>query len=271
MVHLLSAFAHSAPRPMPPQRRRVIIIGAGAAGISAAFHLGEHSLLLERRKTIDQNLENTIDQPHHLPLGNTRARALGLEDRRADGERPGVSIDERQALTGRHRKGIHPLIHFQVARWEPPELSVNRTDRQGVDSEGADGRALIPLLSGELRFGAEVARISPLHRLVELADGTRYVYDKLLSTIPLMALTELVLAQLPWRIRCDETLRYWLNARDIEVTDAATRLCHGDADGVAAGKRIADLIRRALAEKFPVGTTSGFVGKKLFQPRLVMR
>jgi hypothetical protein len=32
-----------------PQRRRVIILGATEAGVSAAFHLGETALLLERR------------------------------------------------------------------------------------------------------------------------------------------------------------------------------------------------------------------------------
>jgi hypothetical protein len=129
---------------------------------------------------------------------------------------------------------------------------------------------LSTLLKGEVLFGATVVRISPSQRLVELADGTRYVYDKLLSTVPLASLTEMVVAELPWRIRCDETLRYWLNARDIEVTDHATRLCHGDADGFGAGRRVAGVIQRALADKF-AGSAAKAFGKRLFQPRVVMR
>lgn len=40
----------SAPLPGPvPQRRRVIVIGATEAGVSAAFHLGKSALLIEQR------------------------------------------------------------------------------------------------------------------------------------------------------------------------------------------------------------------------------
>lgn len=36
-----------------PQRRRVVILGATEAGVSAAFHLGESALLLEQRNVSD--------------------------------------------------------------------------------------------------------------------------------------------------------------------------------------------------------------------------
>jgi hypothetical protein len=39
---------HAAPVPVP-QRRRVIVIGATEAGVSAAFHLGDCALLIEAR------------------------------------------------------------------------------------------------------------------------------------------------------------------------------------------------------------------------------
>jgi glycine/D-amino acid oxidase-like deaminating enzyme len=41
-----------------PQRRRVIIIGATEAGVSAAYHLGESALLLEERTAFFMNLTN---------------------------------------------------------------------------------------------------------------------------------------------------------------------------------------------------------------------
>jgi hypothetical protein len=237
MVHELKARSQSPSQPVPPERRRVIVVGAGATGMAAAFHLGEHSLLLESSHALDDT-----NQAHDLTLGSARA-------------------------------STRPMIH--VARWQPPSLApVPAAPTQEEREERAERlslRALIPLLRGELRFGATVVHISPSQRLVELADGARFVYDKLLSTVPLMALTEMVLAELPWRIRCDETLRYWLNARDIEVADFATRLCYGDVDEFAAGKRVADVIKRALADKFRTGSAADASGKLLFEPRVVMR
>jgi glycine/D-amino acid oxidase-like deaminating enzyme len=93
MVYLLKAFANLAARPVPPQRRRTIIIGAGPTGISAAFHLGEHALLLERRPA----LEEPHDLSHHYPLGASRGGALGPQGRSADIQRPGASAAERNA------------------------------------------------------------------------------------------------------------------------------------------------------------------------------
>jgi hypothetical protein len=152
-----------------------------------------------------------------------------------------------------------------------PDAADDVHDEQEERAEPLSLRALVPLLRGELRLGATVVRISPAQRLVELADGARFVYDKLLSTVALAALTEMVLAELPWRIRCEETLRYWLNARDIEVADSATRKCYGDVDEFAAGKRIADVIKRALADKFRTGSAANASGQRLFEPRIVMR
>jgi hypothetical protein len=270
MVHRLNAREHLPSQPAPPERRRVIVVGAGAAGLAAAFHLGEHSLLLESRQT----LEDSNDHSHDLTLGTARGRAVGAQERHSDGQRPGLPAAEREALRGTNASAsTRPMMH--VARWEPPNLAPGPiTPTQEEREERAERlslRALIPLLRGELRFGATVVRISPSRRLVELADGARFVYDKLLSTVPLMALTEMVLAELPWRIRCDETLRYWLNARDIEVADFATRVCYGDMDEFSAGKRVAAVIKRALADKFRTGTAADASGKRLFEPRIVMR
>ncbi len=243
--------------------------------MAAAFHLGEHSLLLESR----HNLEDSNDQPHNLTLGTARGRAVGAQNPRADGQRPGLSVAEREALRCTEASAStqpgspQPISH--VALWEPPNLAPTPVEpAQEEKEERAERlslRALIPLLRGELRFGATVLRIAPSQRIVELADGARFVYDKLLSTVPLMVLTEMVLTELPWRIRCDETLRYWLNARDIEVADSATRACYGDVDEFAAGKRVADVIKRALADKFRTGSAADASGKRLFEPRVVMR
>jgi hypothetical protein len=46
-------------------------------------------------------------------------------------------------------------------------------------------------------------------------------------------------------------------------------VCHGDIDEFAAGKRIADLIRRALATKFHKPARPLPRGARLFEPRVV--
>src|SRR5215217_8195467 len=43
----------------------------------------------------------------------------------------------------------------------------------------------LPLLEAELQLGADVVAVSPAARMVTLADGRRYSYDSLISTLPL--------------------------------------------------------------------------------------
>jgi len=59
----------------------------------------------------------------------------------------------------------------------------------------------LPHLTGELRLNATVARLSATQRLVGLADGTTYTYEKLISTMPLPALVKLLDDEVPARVR----------------------------------------------------------------------
>jgi hypothetical protein len=264
MVYFLQPADEFTPPPAPPRRQRVIIVGAGAAGLSAAFHIGEHSLLLERR----QDLEECHDRSHDFPMGVARTQSLGAEDSDPDGEGAGVSTHERKALfitcssQGDAGSRDHTLIH--VTRWQPPALTPARPR-----TDSPTYRTLAPLLRGELRLGAWVVRINPSERLLELADGTRYVYDKLFCTQSLASVASLVLHEVPGRVRNDDALRYWLQDQDIEMGDRGTRQAYGDIDGFAAGRRVADQITYALSEKFrnlghPMARST-----PLFQPRLV--
>ncbi len=54
MICTFPARYFAPPLDVVPERRRIVIIGAGAAGITAALHLGEHSLLLERRAQLGE-------------------------------------------------------------------------------------------------------------------------------------------------------------------------------------------------------------------------
>lgn len=268
MLYFLNSRAGSRQPPAPPQRRRVIIIGAGLTGVSAAFHLGEHSLLLERRAA----LEEFHDRANDFTMGAAGVRALGTQGGGADGQRPGTSATERKALfiscSSQSETGAeHSLIH--VERWTPPTLGPSFEPAFEMREETLSVRALVPLLRGELRLGAWLVRVSPSLRLIELADGTRFIYDKLLCTLPLASMAFLVMPDLPGRVRHDESLRYWLKDHDIEMADRATQASYGDADELAAGKRVADLIADALATKFRAIGHPNARALRLFEPRLV--
>jgi hypothetical protein len=247
-----------------------LIIGAGPTGMSAAFHLGEHSLLLERRNS----LEHFHDYSYDFPMGPAHGGAVGDEDTGADGHGFAAHAENARAENKtvfiscssqtQADPGEHTLIH--VERWQPPAFVPPRTQR----ALGAPPsvRTLRPLLRGELRLDAQVIRISPAAHLLELANGHRFLYDKLLSTLSLAATEQLVAQDLPPHVRRDESLRYWLSDHDVETADRATQEQYGDLDAFATGKRFADQIGLALAEKFGK-TRSKARGTRLFEPRLV--
>jgi hypothetical protein len=137
-----------------------------------------------------------------------------------------------------------------------------------VDSR-ASLQALVPLLRGELRLGVRVVRIVPMTHSVELSDGHQIVYDKLISGIQAVELAGLLQPALPQRIRTHQGLLYWLAARDIELIDESTQFLFGDVDSFAAGRRVAQTVQRALAQKFRPAAESLLPGAKLFEPRLV--
>lgn len=233
--------------------------------MSAAFHLGEHSLLLERR----DSLEQLHDYSHDFPMGLAHGGALGGEDGGTDGDGFAPPIQGKALFIScssstQADTGEHTLIH--VERWRPPDFATRNVELRTPPSV----RTLKPLLRGELRLGAAVTRIAPAQHLLELADGHRYVYDKLVSTLTLSATEQLMTHDLPGHVRRDESLRYWLSEHDVEVMDRTMQDFHGDLDEFAAGRRVAEQIGLAMQAKFGKTNRSGTRGARLFEPRLVM-
>ena len=250
----------------PPERRRVLIIGAGQAGMSAAFHVGEHSLLLERRNP----QEHFHDYPHDLEMGTAHGSVVGDENAGADGHgSPAPTHDQAVFISCSAHASTESSEHtlIRVARWQPPDFAPPRSGH--TLSAPPSVRTLLPLLRGELRMGAQVVRVSPAAHLVELADGHRFVYDKLVSTLSLAATELLVANDLPKHLCRGESLRFWLGEHDVEVLDQMIQVYYGDADEFAAGKRVGEQIGLALAEKYGKAGRSKARGVRLFEPRLV--
>jgi glycine/D-amino acid oxidase-like deaminating enzyme len=287
IVAFPSRATHASPGDLP-ERRRVVIIGAGAAGFTAALHIGEHSVLLEQRFQVGAISDceagcdaqgGSDDRKSSFPLGATRigqgADAAGTQDGGTEGRRSGVSARERQevarACTPDHRQASRQAgedtAPVDATRWIPPRLD---PDAESIDVQSSESlQGLVPLLRGELRLGVQVTRIVPAAHLVVLADGRTILYDKLVSSIESIELVGLLQPLLPSRIRTHQGLMYWLAARDIELLDDSTQFLYGDLSPFAGGRRVAQTVQRALAQKFRPASDPMPGAEQLFKPRLV--
>ena len=229
------------------------MLGAGLTGMAAAFHLGEHCLVLDGHEKLED-----IDDHARLAHGAERQRA-------------GVLPAERKALfiscssTAEGSSGAPGLIH--VARWQPPEFMPEPERDEHAFTPSI--RILAPLLRGELRLGAQVVRVTPSRHHLELADGSGIVYDALLSTVSLSVLAGMAMHELPGSVRSNAALRGWLSEHDIEVADSATRSLYGDVDEFAAGKRICARMSATLEQRFGPHGHAKPRSSSLFEPRLV--
>ncbi|HEV7279864.1 MAG TPA: FAD-dependent oxidoreductase [Pirellulaceae bacterium] len=67
----------------------------------------------------------------------------------------------------------------------------------------------LPLLEGELRLNARVAKVSPSERMLVMQDGTEIEYDQLVSTMPLPSLVRAMGDEAPEEVRqAASALRY---------------------------------------------------------------
>jgi hypothetical protein len=193
-----------------PQRRRVIVLGATEAGVSAAFHLGVQAMLLEQRDIASSAL--------------------------------GVSGAEHQALVAASTPASAPK------RWELPELTAENPVASGTWTDLL--AALGTVTRAETRLGVSAIAIHTVDRRIHLSTGESFIYDKLVSTLRIPDLQRLVVDEKPGRIYSAESWRYWFIDRDIELLDQSTQQFWGDIDGQAAGKRVAETVYRAMTAKY---------------------
>jgi protoporphyrinogen oxidase/glycosyltransferase involved in cell wall biosynthesis len=85
-----------------------------------------------------------------------------------------------------------------VARPQGPNARFGYPLRGGFQAL-MDG--FLPNLRGELKLEARVTRVVPRKHEISTQDGTRYVYEKLISTMPLTTLVDLIGEEAPARVR----------------------------------------------------------------------
>ena len=148
----------------PTDHRRAIVLGAGPAGLSTAYHLGKESLLLEQHDRVGGSCRSFEEGGFVFDHGG---HAMRSND---------PYVLEMYAMLGgasaKARGGLQALMN-----------------------------GFLPQLRGQLRLQARVARVLPSKHLVVLSDGTSCVYDKLVSTVPLPALVDLLGEEAPTRVR----------------------------------------------------------------------
>lgn len=145
----------------PVEHRRTVILGAGPAGLSTAYHLGKDCLLLEQHDRVGGSCRSFEERGFVFDHGG---HAMTSTD---------PYVLEMYAMLGQAgHNGLQSLMN-----------------------------GFLPQLRGQVRLNARVTRVLPSKRLLMLADGTSYGYDKLVATVPLPMLVDLLGEEAPTRVR----------------------------------------------------------------------
>jgi glycosyltransferase involved in cell wall biosynthesis len=148
-----------------PEQRRAVVIGAGPAGLSTAYHLGKDCPLLEQHDRVGGSCRSFEERGFLFDHGGHA-----------------MSSDDPYVLE------IYAMLGSRPEAGQPAGLQ-------------ALMNGFLPQLRGQLKLNARVTRVLPSKHQVVLADGTSYVYDKLVATLPLPALVDLLGEEAPTRVR----------------------------------------------------------------------
>ncbi|HJU21949.1 MAG TPA: NAD(P)-binding protein [Casimicrobiaceae bacterium] len=154
--------ARNAPRSASAHRRvECVIVGAGLAGLSAAYHYGEGSLLLERDTTIGGSRRSVADGGFLFDIAS-------------------CMLDGRDEWTRLYDALLGDNVAWRASTGYP---------LYGGMQALVDG--FLPLLAGELRRGTQVIRMDPGKRAMLLDDGSKLRYERAIVNLPLPVLVAL--------------------------------------------------------------------------------
>jgi len=197
-----------------------VILGAGPTGLSAAYHYGAGSILLEREARVGgscRSIEDTgftFDHGGHIMFSNDpqvqELYRLLLGDN--------VHWQERDAwihTDDGYRVWNAPLSESDTSSLSERVPLPDRHSNSGEQSIGPSARfgyplrggfqalmnGFLPLLRGDLVLHANVARVAAREHVVTLHDGRRFRYDVLISTLPLPVLVAAIGDDAPADVR----------------------------------------------------------------------
>jgi protoporphyrinogen oxidase/glycosyltransferase involved in cell wall biosynthesis len=209
-------------RHEPVRYVKTVIIGAGPTGLSAAFHLGHDALLLDKNPMVGgwgrsiRDRGFTFDYAGHIMLSND-PYVLELYDVLL-----GSNVHWQEGKAWIHTAAGQAPFPFEGglpglppqggAAALPRSAAASRPARFGYPRRGgfqALMSAFVPHIKGTIELNAEMTALSPARRLITLADGRRYEYENLISTIPLPLLVRMAREEAPDEVRqAAERLRH---------------------------------------------------------------
>ena len=197
-----------APTPATSSGAPCVVLGAGPTGLSAAYHYGPGSILLEREPKVGgwcRSIEDTgftFDHAGHVmfsdePYVQDLYRLL-----------LGDNIHWQEPEAWIYSNGVHtryPFLEEVIeGALQPVPKPMGPDARFGYPLRGgfqALMNGFLPLLRGDLLLQADVERVSPLLRVATLKDGRRFHYDTLISTLPLPVLIASMGDEAPAEVR----------------------------------------------------------------------
>lgn len=186
------------------------IIGAGPAGLSAAYHLGHEAVLFEKQSMVGGSCRSIkdsgftfdhgghilfSDEPYVLELYRTLLGSnLHWQDREA-------WVYSKNGYTRYpFRGGLYDLAPEVVKENVMKAIA----GRFGYPLRGgcqALMSGFVPHIKGTVELNADVVQLSPRQRTIALADGRHYQYQHLISTLPLPELVRIIGDEAPDEVR----------------------------------------------------------------------
>ncbi|RZI40254.1 glycosyltransferase [Herbaspirillum sp. HC18] len=189
---------------------RTGIIGAGPAGLSAAYHLGHDAVLLEKNPMVGGRCRSIKDNGFTFDLAGRTMLSGDPYVLEMVELLLGSNIRWQDCVTSIYGKTGYACYSLQDAlHGLPPEVieecaAFGMETRCGYPLRGglqALVSGFVPHIKGTIELNAEVARISPKQRIMTMCDGRRYQYDNLISTIPLPELARMTGDEAPEEVR----------------------------------------------------------------------
>lgn len=189
---------------------KTAIIGAGSTGLSAAYHLGHDAVLLEKNSMVGgwcRSIKDngfTFDHAGHI-MFSSDPYVLEMYELLL-----GSNVHWQNWDAWVYGKNVYTRDPFQGALYGlPPEVidegTIGAIDtRFGYPLRGgfqALMSGFVPYIKGTVELNAEIVQVLPTQRIIVLADGRRYQYDNLISTVPLPELVKMAGDEAPQEIR----------------------------------------------------------------------
>jgi protoporphyrinogen oxidase len=187
-----------------------VVLGGGPTGLSAAMHAGADSLLLERHATVGGSCRSNVEEGFTFDLGS---KIIASDDPYVFwlyGQLLGANQHWQRCETSLYRDGAYSAL---------PQAA-QPANRFGYPLHGglqALMDSFLPRIAGRIELDAEAVRLLPSEHVIVLADGRRFSYRHLISTIPLPDLVRIAGSAAPDEIQAAANALHHRSTRQVNI------------------------------------------------------